>query len=69
MRPRFEERIDYGRAIRDRALCFVEAHGARAPAVLAEAVCDAGLPEVERLFLEAVAARVARLSARRPRFG
>lgn len=61
MRQLLEERIAYGRAVRERALCLVEAHGAQAKTVLREAVEEAGLPVGERLFLEAVHDRVDRL--------
>jgi hypothetical protein len=66
VRPQLEERVAYGRAVRERALCLIEAHGARAIEVLHDAVGEAGLPIGERLFLEAVSARLDRL-ARAPR--
>ena len=59
----FEERVAYGRSIRQRALCLLDAHG---PEAEAEALCAAqepGITEAERYFLEAVASRLARLTA------
>ncbi len=63
MSPRLRDRIDYGRAIRLRALCLVEAHGHAAEAVVREACAQTGLPVAERCFLAAVAVRLARLAA------
>ena len=62
MSPRLEDRIEYGRAIRVRALCLIEAHGRAAEAVVRDATADAGLPVAERSFLEAVADRIAQFS-------
>ncbi|MBP7243164.1 hypothetical protein [Amaricoccus sp.] len=62
MRQQLKERVDYGRAVRERASCLMEAHGPGALAVLHDAVEQAGLPIGERLFLEAVAERLARLA-------
>lgn len=66
MSPRLRDRIDYGRMVRVRALCLVEAHGAAAEAMLRSACSDPGLPIAEQTFLQAVAARVARLSLAPP---
>lgn len=63
MSPQLEDRIAYGRAIRVRALCLIEAHGRAAEAMVRDATAEAGLPFAERSFLEAVAARIARFSA------
>ncbi|MBP7002036.1 hypothetical protein [Amaricoccus sp.] len=62
MRQQLEERLAYGRLVRERALCLMEAHGAAATAVLHDAVAEAGLPIGERMFLEAVGARIDRLA-------
>lgn len=67
MSPRLRARIEYGRVVRIRALCLIEAHGHSAGAVARQASSDSGLPIAERNFLEAVAARVARLNAAPPR--
>ena len=58
------ERVAYGRSIRDRATCLLEAHGAQARAEALIAAGEPGIPEAERNFWEAVAARIARLGAR-----
>ena len=60
MTPLLAERIDYGRTIRDRAACLIEAHGLLAEAEALKAGREPGLSEAERTFWEAVAARVAR---------
>ncbi len=62
MSPRLQDRIVYGRAVRVRALCLIEAHGHDAEAIARDATTDAGLPFAERSFLEAVAARIARFN-------
>lgn len=62
MKPQLQERIAYGRAVRERAHCLSEAHGPKAMNVLQEAVGEAGLPIGERLFLEAVYDRLSRLA-------
>ena len=67
MTARLRDRIDYGRVVRLRALCLIEAHGDAAEAVVRQASADFGLPIADRSFLEAVAARVARLNAALPR--
>ncbi len=60
MPPRLQERLDYGRTIRDRARCLVEAHGAAAEAEARLAAEEPGIAAAERSFWEAVAARLAR---------
>ncbi len=60
MTPLLAERIDYGRTIRDRANCLIEAHGLSAEAEALRAGQDPELAEAERTFWQAVAARVAR---------
>ena len=55
-----ELRIAYGRSIRHRALCLIEAHGTEAEDEALRASLEPGLPAAERSFWEAVAARVAR---------
>lgn len=59
----FEERVAYGRIIRERAACLVAAHGVHAEAEAREAANESGAPMAERNFWSAVAARVARESA------
>ena len=63
MLPSIEERIAYGRAIRHRALCLLDAHGHLAEAEARNAAREPGIGEAERCFLEAVAERLARLLA------
>lgn len=65
MFPHFEERIAYGRAIRDRALCLSDAHGAEAAAEALGAAGEPGIAAAERSFWEAVAARLSRGSSPR----
>ena len=65
--PHLEERIAYGRAIRQRASCLIDAHGAEARAEALRAAEEPGMAAAERSFWMAVAARVARDSARRTR--
>jgi hypothetical protein len=67
MAAAWRDRIDYGRAVRLRAICLIEAHGRGAEAMIRSATAEPGLPIAERTFLEAVAARVARLTATPPR--
>jgi hypothetical protein len=55
-----EDRVAYGRSIRTRALCLLDAHGAQAEVEAWSAAREPGLAEAERSFLEAVAARVSR---------
>ena len=65
MVDRLQARASYGRTIRDRALCLLEAHG---PEAWGEAVRAARAPEIteaERRYWEAVADRVARLLGHR----
>ncbi len=60
MFPFIEERVAYGRSIRQRAACLLEAHGSMAELEALNAAREPGLAEAERSFWEAVAARVAR---------
>ncbi|HRO10628.1 hypothetical protein [Amaricoccus sp.] len=60
MFPFIEERIAYGRSIRQRASCLIEAYGAEARAEALRAAEEPGLAAAERSFWIAVAARVAR---------
>jgi len=69
MERRLCERVEYGRAIRLRALCLIEAHGEAAPGLCASAAAEEGLPEAERRFLAMVGARIARLQTPVPRAG
>jgi hypothetical protein len=63
MYPFFKQRIAYGRRIRERAECLLEAHGPDARAEALSAADEPGIPEAERSFWRAVAARLARLAA------
>ena len=63
--PYLEERIAYGRSIRQRASCLIEAHGADARAEALEAAEEPGVAAAERSFWMAVAARIAREFDRR----
>ena len=63
MTPGLQERVEYGRAIRERAICLAEAHGAEAAAEALRAADEPGLAAAERSFWEAVAARLARQNA------
>jgi hypothetical protein len=69
MLPRLQDRIAYGRSIRERALCLVEAHGPDAEALALDAAAEVGLPAPQSSFWQAVAVRAARLSAARPMIG
>jgi hypothetical protein len=60
MFPHLEQRVAYGRSIRQRAICLLDAHGAAAEAEARRAAAEPGLAAAERSFWEAVAARVAR---------
>jgi hypothetical protein len=60
MIPNLEARVAYGRSIRQRAACLLEAHGPEAEAEALRAAGEPGLAAAERSFWEAVAARVAR---------
>ena len=60
MFPNMEERIAYGRSIRQRAMCLLEAHGPAAEAEALRAAEEPGLAAADRSFWRAVAARVAR---------
>jgi hypothetical protein len=57
-----EERVAYGRSIRDRAECLLEAHGPEAEAEALSAAGEPGMAAADRAFWEAVAARVSRLT-------
>lgn len=61
MQRHLRERVEYGRAVRRRALCLMDAHGPSARLLCSEAATVAGLPVAERHFLQAVEARIARL--------
>lgn len=58
--PHLEERIAYGRSIRQRASCLIDAHGAEARDEALRAAEEPGLAAAERSFWIAVAGRVAR---------
>lgn len=58
--PNIEERVAYGRSIRERADCLVEAHGTDAEAEALRAAREPGVAAAEAAFWVAVAARVAR---------
>jgi hypothetical protein len=60
MLDRLESRAAYGRSIRERALCLLEAHGPAAWVEAVEAAREPGIAAAERSFWEAVAARIAR---------
>ena len=55
-----EERVAYGRSIRQRASCLIDAHGPRAEAEALLAAEEPGLAAAEQSFWTAVAARIAR---------
>lgn len=55
-----QERVAYGRSIRDRARCLIESHGEAAASEALRAAREPGLADAERSFWEAVAARVIR---------
>lgn len=61
-----KDRIAYGRRVRHRALCLIEAHGPHAEALARDAAAEFALPAAERAFWLAVADRIARLAAVRP---
>ncbi len=60
MEDRIEERVAYGRTIRARAVCLIEAHGPEAWAEALRAAEEPGIAAGERAFWESVAARIAR---------
>jgi hypothetical protein len=60
MYPHLEERVAYGRSIRQRASCLIDAHGNAAATEALRAAQEPGLAAAERSFWEAVAARAAR---------
>ena len=67
MFPHLQERVAYGRSIRQRATCLLEAHGpeeARTEAL--RAASEPGLAEAERSFWQAVADRLERSGAAVP---
>ena len=61
MFPYLEQRVAYGRSIRQRAICLLEAHGPEAVSEARRAAAEPGLAAAERSFWEAVAPRAARL--------
>ena len=63
MFPHLEERVAYGRSIRQRACCLIEAYGDAAEAEALRAAQEPGLGAAEQSFWVAVAGRVARLFA------
>jgi hypothetical protein len=62
-----DDRIAYGRAIRHRAECLIDAHGTTATDEARRAAAEPGLSEADRHFWQAVAERLARLAAPQPR--
>lgn len=60
MVPHLQERVAYGRSIRERARCLLESHGPAAASEALRAAREPGLAAAERSFWEAVAARVVR---------
>jgi hypothetical protein len=60
MRPDFAARVAYGRSIRERAICLLDAHGALAEGEALRAADEPGLAASDRSFWQAVAARLAR---------
>lgn len=60
MSPIMKERIAYGRSIRARAACLIDAHGERAQVEARLAAGDRDLSEADRLFWAAVEGRVVR---------
>lgn len=69
--PHLEKRVAYGRSIRQRARCLVDAHGPRAEAEALQAAGEPGIAAADQSFWTAVAARIARChagSAAAPRF-
>ena len=60
MVPHFQERVAYGRSIRERARCLLESHGPAAVSEALRAAQEPGLAAAERSFWQAVAARVVR---------
>lgn len=60
MVPQLEERVAYGRSIRERARCLLESHGTAAASEALRAAREPGVAAAERSFWEAVAARVVR---------
>lgn len=62
MVSRLEERVAYGRAIRERASHLLEAHGPGALDAARRAADEPGILAAERSFWEAVADRVTRAS-------
>jgi hypothetical protein len=62
-----DDRIAYGRAIRHRAECLIDAHGTTATDEARRAAAEPGLSGADRHFWQAVAERLARLTAQQPR--
>jgi hypothetical protein len=63
MFPHLQERVAYGRSIRERARCLLESHGTAAVSEALRAADEPGLAEADRSFWHAVAARVVRMLA------
>jgi hypothetical protein len=60
MHPNFAARVAYGRSIRERASCLIEAHGSLAEEAALRAAEEPGIALSDRSFWQAVAARLAR---------
>jgi hypothetical protein len=60
MFPNMEQRIAYGRSIRQRAMCLIESYGREAEAEALRAAEEPGLAAADRSFWMSVADRVAR---------
>jgi len=60
MVPHLQERVAYGRSIRERARCLIELHGTAAASEALRAAQEPGLAAAELAFRQAVAARVVR---------
>jgi len=61
-----EERIAYGRKIRERAALLLEAYGETALDQARRAAAEPGLPAAERSFWSSVADRITRSTAATP---
>lgn len=58
-----DERIAYGRKIRERASLLLDAYGDTALVQAQQAASEPGLPEAERSFWSSVAERITRSTA------
>lgn len=58
-----DERIAYGRRIRERALCLLDAYGESALDQARQAAEEPGIPAAERSFWSAVADRIVRATS------